>query len=226
MQTLVRRLDKLAEPEIVIIDECFPAGTIVDGAGPIESINIGDTVTSYDERTNRVVTSKVTAIMSHVHTGDLIQIYSCGKVITCTRNHPILTRNGWKKAEDIGVKDELLHDLWKTNTRKQKDLLKGMPEQIKLNTYVENKPDICIGQAKGTQHNVDTRCQGEGKPNPHRHGPQATDTGREWKKATRPCCQIAECSEQEISREVRSGVCGPNKNGEGQRLPNPVTRWI
>ena len=220
MQTLVRRLDKLAEPEIVIIDECFPAGTIVDGAGPIESIDIGDTVTSYDERTNRVVTSKVTAVMSHVHTGDLIQIYSCGKIITCTRNHPILTRNGWKNAEDIGVQDELLHDLWKTNTRKQKDLLKGMPEQIKLNSYVENKSDICIGQADEKQCYVDTRCQGEGKSIAHRHGPQATDTGREWKKATRPCSQITKCSEQEISREVRSGVCGPNKNGEVQRLPN------
>ena len=220
MQTLIRRMDKLPEPAIVIIDECFPAGTVIDGAGPIENINIGDTVTSYDEHTKSIVSNKVTAIMSHIHQGDLIQIISCGKAIICTRNHPILTRNGWKKAEDIGVQDELLHNLWETNTREQEDLLEGVPEQIKLDSYVENKPNICVGQADKKQCNVDTRSERKGTTSAHRYASQATNTGRKWKKATCSSSQITKCSEQEISRKVCSGICCTNKDGKNKWISN------
>ena len=46
--TLVRR--DLPDAEIVIIDECFPAGVLVDET-PIEHVRVGDLVSSFDPKT-------------------------------------------------------------------------------------------------------------------------------------------------------------------------------
>lgn len=220
MQTLVRRLEKLAEPEIIIIDECFPAGTIVDGAGPIESIKVGDFVTSYDEKTGHIVRRKVVATMSHVHQGDLIQITSCGKVLTCTRNHPLLTKRGWVEAENIGDDDELLHNVWGTDKRQQKDLLGCLQAKILLGDDGKYKQDICLRAPDKKQCNANTWCKGEGQPIAHRDGPQATNPRRQREEATNTCNQTNNCAQQEICRGICDGGCGADKDWQAQRIPN------
>ncbi|KKM71953.1 hypothetical protein LCGC14_1425440, partial [marine sediment metagenome] len=46
VQTVVNRLEKMEYPDLIIIDECFPAGTMIDGK-PIESLKVGDEVTAF-----------------------------------------------------------------------------------------------------------------------------------------------------------------------------------
>ena len=46
VQTLVRRLDRIADPDLVVIDECFTADTLVDGV-PICERKIGDVVNTH-----------------------------------------------------------------------------------------------------------------------------------------------------------------------------------
>ena len=88
VQTVVRRLDRIAAPDMIIIDECFPAGTLVDGK-PIEEIKIGDTVSTFDHTENRPAESSVLHIFkSRPHSLCRI-IFNTGKTLICTPNHPI-----------------------------------------------------------------------------------------------------------------------------------------
>lgn len=103
-------MNKLAQmrPKTVIADECFPAGTLVDGK-PIETIKEGDLVTSFDECTKQFCLKKV------VHTfrrksEKLVRVhFTDGKVVHCTPNHPFFTRDGWVLAENLTWKTQVLH---------------------------------------------------------------------------------------------------------------------
>ena len=65
VQTLMRekRLSQFPADHFgtIIVDECFPAGTCIDGK-PIERLRIGDTVTCFDDNTREVKNSKITYI--------------------------------------------------------------------------------------------------------------------------------------------------------------------
>jgi len=88
VQTLVRRIGKYQEPDLIIIDECFPAGTLVDGK-PIESFRLGDIIKAYDHNRNEIVESRVSKIFRNP-VKELCKIkFSNGKELICTPNHPI-----------------------------------------------------------------------------------------------------------------------------------------
>lgn len=84
------------EVDVIVLDECFPAGTLIDGC-PIESIRVGDYVsapaidgTIEQRRVNRIFRKAV---------GDtLIRLTAAGRSVICTPNHPILTPAGWVPA--------------------------------------------------------------------------------------------------------------------------------
>lgn len=89
---------RLAAYDLVILDECFPSGTLIDSI-PIERVKIGDYVTAYDHKRSALVQRKVKRIykskprqMVRVHFADRT-------VLACTANHPIYTSNrGYVKA--------------------------------------------------------------------------------------------------------------------------------
>jgi len=93
IQSLIRR-PVPAGVLAVVVDECFPAGTLVDGR-PIETLRVGD----------RVSTHRGVGEVTHVFrkTADtLITItLASGKVLTCTPNHPIWTLGGFVPAEQL-----------------------------------------------------------------------------------------------------------------------------
>lgn len=85
----------------VLVDECFPAGTLVGGV-PIEQIKVGDTVPSYDEANGTFVHRKVLKTfvtparsMVRIHMAD-------GREVVCTAGHPFLTEIGWLPALALG----------------------------------------------------------------------------------------------------------------------------
>jgi Type III restriction enzyme, res subunit/Pretoxin HINT domain len=92
--------------DIVIVDECLPAGTLVDGR-PIETVQVGDMVSSFDEHTGHIVARRVTAIFRKPAPAKLVSVSASGSSVTATANHPFLTTRGWINAGDIKVGDEV-----------------------------------------------------------------------------------------------------------------------
>lgn len=94
VQTLVNRLDEVPAPDLVIVDECFPAGTMIDGR-PIELICVG----------SKIRTHLGFGIVQHrfvKKTSSICKVtLTNGRTIVCTPNHPIWTQFGFKPASSL-----------------------------------------------------------------------------------------------------------------------------
>ena len=95
--------------DYLITDECFPAGTLIDGK-PIETIHIGETVTAWDETQARLTSGRVTRLYKRLAPAHLIRITAQGITITCTPEHPILCNGKWTPARNIQLGDYLSHE--------------------------------------------------------------------------------------------------------------------
>ena len=106
-QTLMRKLGTpegkalIESVDGVIVDECFPAGTLVDGK-PIETLRVGDTVMSYDESSKEMVPRRVTRLFRNP-VKNLVRVkFSNGESLVCTEGHPFLTTQGqWLTAKTL-----------------------------------------------------------------------------------------------------------------------------
>ncbi len=97
--TRLHRLLRYHAPRVVIVDECFPAGTAV-GDKSIEDILAGDVVDAFDTATNRMVQRRVVRTMRKIAPDALYRITrSDGAVVVATGNHRFWTPSGWAKAD-------------------------------------------------------------------------------------------------------------------------------
>jgi len=84
----------------IIIDECFPAGTIIDGK-PIEQYKVSNYVNSFNHKTRRIEKKRVTHLFKKKpETLCTVKLVS-GKEITCTENHPFYTNKGYLPASQL-----------------------------------------------------------------------------------------------------------------------------
>lgn len=88
----------------VVLDECFPAGTLVDtpnGARPIEFIRPGDSVLGAcgPSRVRGIATRRKNV---------MVRVYTKDREYTCSEHHPWLTPTGWVAAKDLRHDDELV----------------------------------------------------------------------------------------------------------------------
>ena len=108
VQTLIHRLDKFSPDDFdtIITDECFPAGTLVDGV-PIEQIQIGDWVTAYNHSTGELEHRKVTHVFRKPHPEKMVKINA---YLECTPNHPIYEMNShqYVRADSLVPGDMML----------------------------------------------------------------------------------------------------------------------
>jgi len=114
IQSVYQKACDLGRFDLVLIDECFPAGTLIDtpsGQRPIEELLPGDDVVCATGIGRIMATSVRT-------TDDLISVeFADGSQITCTPNHPIFTDRGWIAAGTLAIGTcafgrEDLHRLW------------------------------------------------------------------------------------------------------------------
>ncbi len=100
IQSVYQRAGELGRFDMVIIDECVPAGTLIstpNGGVAVENIHVGSNIF------NATGVGVVEAISARM-TEELIEMeLSDGSRIKCTGNHPIFTRNGWTRAKDLEV---------------------------------------------------------------------------------------------------------------------------
>ena len=104
IQTLMREPRRNRWPRdhfgLVVVDECFPAGTQVDGR-PIETISEGDVVNAYNHGGNEVVPRKVTRVFRR-ETNSICQIHlSDGRSLVCTPCHPFWDGSAYVPAEKL-----------------------------------------------------------------------------------------------------------------------------
>ncbi len=121
--SVAKRAHPLGRVDLMLVDECFVAGTAVetiDGAVPIESISPGDVVRT-------AAGLGVVEAISERQSNDLYDI-ECddGRVITCTGNHPFFTERGFVPARALerganlfGV--QAVHEMWKGDSTVQDD---------------------------------------------------------------------------------------------------------
>lgn len=82
--------------DVIIFDECFPAGTFVSGK-PIETIRVGDIVRSIDK--NGGLAYRNVCRVFRKPASQLISIrFDSGASLVCTPNHPIWTEYGYLPA--------------------------------------------------------------------------------------------------------------------------------
>jgi len=76
---------------------CFPAGTEVltaEGPRAIETIGRGTRVISFDMSTSQWTLAKVTGLLSHRYSGDIVTIEFDGLSLSATGNHPVYVLQG------------------------------------------------------------------------------------------------------------------------------------
>jgi len=102
MQTLAnpKRLARLPKFSTVIIDECFPAGTMI-GSQSIEAVRAGDLVPSWDPVTGCVAERPVAAVMSRRPAAMVRVTFEDGTSLACTPSHPLMTDAGWCPASRL-----------------------------------------------------------------------------------------------------------------------------
>ncbi len=91
-----------------VTDECFPAGTLVDGR-PIETLRVGDFVTAFDEATDAFSKCRVSDVFKNPAPRHMVRLtLEGGNIIRSTREHPFWTGRGWVRAFSLRLEDVVL----------------------------------------------------------------------------------------------------------------------
>ncbi|AEJ40931.1 type III restriction protein res subunit [Sulfobacillus acidophilus TPY] len=147
-----KRLHRWAQNQFqtIIIDECFPAGTLVEGR-PIETWRPGDIIRAYDPETNRWASVLVTGTHRR-STRELMEITLESEVLRCTLNHPFYTREGWIEAEFLQAGDWVLGESGWIAVQNATPLSLSTPVDV-FNLDVDTPHTYLVGQAGLVVHN-------------------------------------------------------------------------
>ncbi len=93
-------------------DFCLPGDTLIltpSGPKRIDQIDDGDEIIVFDDSAQQLVLARVGHVFDR-EVEEVIELEVDGQTIQLTPEHPILTRRGWVKAEDLTSDDEVLCD--------------------------------------------------------------------------------------------------------------------
>lgn len=184
----------LRQVTLAVLDECFPAGTLVDGR-PIETIEKGDYVTAYDEKSGALCRRKVTHVFKQKAPDLMVRVCLSGRqYVNCTGGHPFYTDRGWVKAAELTENDKVLYvrersgldGLPEVEVREdregvlQQSLQPGLPVEEVVRGHGENKPKIRFGQNEEKQPNAQGGVPQEGLSNTEIQTARAPCSRREW----------------------------------------------
>lgn len=106
-QTLARsekRVADLGPRDVILADECFPAGTLLAGGCPIDKVTVGRTVASWDETRRCIVQRKVTHVFKSKPSSLVRVTFDDKSSVVCTEGHPFLVHGSrpfervWREA--------------------------------------------------------------------------------------------------------------------------------
>ncbi len=218
-QTLARRkIDN--PPKLIVIDECFAAGSMVstvNGVVPIELVRHGDLVLNATG-VGRVLATSARPLGKR----KLVKVtFDDGSEIHCTEEHRFFTTELWVQAGELAGKSVLdeksMLSLWDRN------------QTINL-SFEERIGSISIAESMGGKANMlSILCeeiekshaqrvnQEVRKPNIKTDWSQAKDPRGEWQGFVEAASDAA----REAWRRLESRVCGDNKTSEFG-IPTPL----
>ena len=196
---------------LLVVDECFPAGTLVDGR-PIESVRVWDEVTAFDERTGRIVRSVVSHVMRREATA-LVAVHVGGRVVRCTPEHPFWTGDGWVPARLLSgrmVATIMRHEMHSMRERNRDAepvsacdppprgprlllprLLADMGRSPFVHHHGGDESEVCLGTHEGAQPDAQRDDAREGQDVVARDGMETSRPSRQRDRAdgsaTRAC---------------------------------------
>ena len=224
---------KLFGYDLVVIDECFPAGTLIDGK-PIEQLKVGDMVTAFNEQTQTFSRKRVVNTFCRPAGQRLLRIHAGATVVVCTPNHPFYTVSGWKAAEHLSIHEEILYAgddraLHTVPTTLPPDneasadpvqsgeanlLFRHLPTGTTRQDFFRNdgadQPEVCLSPYDSQQSNAQGGGQKQGTSHLASNGPCANDTRRQWERSDTP----AEASCRGVG--MADGICGQNAPAQDQ----------
>jgi len=159
IQSVKKHPELFTHYKVVIVDECFIAGTKIDGKN-IEDVRVGDYVNSYNHTTNQIERKKVVSLFKKICPEKLYFTgSSCGSIIS-TGNHPVFIRGrGYTNAQDIkeGNIAYAIQGKISTNTNNSamQILQKGDIDEIKtLRASTQDKKNISMLSIVSFRNNI------------------------------------------------------------------------
>ncbi len=157
------------------IGNSFVEGTLIstiDGLVPIEEINIGDLVYSFEEKSGAVVLQEVIHLIEGYKEHELVTLgLSNNDEVVVTDGHPfyLIDENNWQQAKNLQVGDELI-DIYGAQVSILQLRSDSSTEKV-YNLTIENTHNYFVGEARVLVHNSTCRI-------PHRATPNLPD--RDW----------------------------------------------
>ena len=220
IQSVYQKACDLGRFDLVLIDECFPAGTQIDtpsGPRPIEELLPGDDVICATG-VGRIMATSVRT------TDDLITVeFSDGSRITCTPNHPIFTDRGWIPAGTLAIgarafSREDLRRLWQAVPAVDAHRA-GWHAQRDAGTTLEQAAvllDLLLKEA--AESHALGRSQ-EGDAGTIEGTPVGSDSSWwKWSLAAAAAACLAPCP----GARLGAGTDRPNPHGQGFRLSDQL----
>ena len=239
VQTLVKRLEDYPAPDLIVVDECFPAGTQIDGAS-IESLKIGDMVRSVNHKTGIIERKRITRLFKSRPKAMCTVYFDDGSELTCTAGHPFFVPfHGYFNAESLQPGMPVFKLQAVRHADQNRDALpEGSDENSRLGllwpgvlgqvpgSHIvghdgENEQAVRIRQDESTQPDAHDRGAAENARDIDCDGPQASCAWREWQghdghaggDAFQASAGFPRCS---------CGACGCCQAGAGNGIPDAL----
>ncbi len=218
VQTLARR--SWPEADVVVIDECFPAGTSIETPEGTKRI---DDLVSGGRIYNSCGESYIISVFSKTAYATVIVRLSDGTSIECTADHPIFTDTGWRAASSLArgsrlYRKEDVQNLWQgVRTYKESDrhscgtsCVGGIIQQTAMLREI-------LRQEIEEPH-AQPRKQEQSFGNTGEDRTQAENEGRKWNRndgATKNDDGFI----RGWSKWMDSGICGEDTKEQCARIP-------
>ena len=121
-------LDDL-KPGLIITDECFPAGTLVDGK-PIEQYKVGDMVRSFNHETNAVEMKQVKQLFCKPANNMVRVNLSNGESIICTAGHPFFDGVEYTPAINMTGRNVVAHRRTMQHVKDNRTNMRGLQYSV------------------------------------------------------------------------------------------------
>jgi len=220
--SMVNRLDRFNKDdfEIIIVDECFPAGTIIDGKC-IENLHSGDIITSYNHNTNKLEKKKILRTFKSIPGQIVIVKLSNGKEIVCTGGHPFYTKQGYIPANKLINNYEVLCMRKGSTEKRKKTCTRLLFRQMFFNAfkccYGKYKQKIFVGKDEETQSNEKTRNKGKSIKKIKGNWTLSKNKMWEWLWFNSATTKFINCIKK--LKSIRR-ISNPNKNKKGKWISN------
>lgn len=157
---LGKRAAILARP-LVCKKNSFPLGTLVhtkQGLIPIEDIQIGELVLSYDEETSQTQFHEVTHLIEGEQEYQIVTLtLTNGEILQATADHPFYIQGkGWNPAASLKIGQVL--QLYNGTTIVIEEVSTSQYTEKVYNLSVANAHTFYIGESGVLVHNVGRRC--------------------------------------------------------------------